>query len=111
MSESPVLEDTGPRPIWAVMVWSLLIFAAALALDTRHNQFPYFYHPDEAVKVEQVKTGNWNYHHPMLLLTTAKAAVDLVGAGQQEQSIVEVGRWVSAAFAAIAVVALSLLAL
>jgi hypothetical protein len=111
MSELPVLEDPGQRPLWAVIVWSLLVFAAALVLDTRHNQFPYFYHPDEAVKVEQVKTGNWNYHHPMLLLTTAKAAVDLVGAGQQEQNIVEVGRWVSAGFAAIAVVALSLLAL
>jgi hypothetical protein len=88
----------------------LLLFAAVLFLDTRFNRFPYFYHPDEGVKVEQIRTGDWNYHHPMLLLTVTKAAVTLTGAAPTEQSIVQVGRWVSAAFASLAIVALSLLA-
>jgi len=94
-----------------VSAWSLLLFGATLFLDTRYNQFPYFYHPDEGVKVEQVRTGDWNFHHPMLLLTATKAAVGLAGVAPAEQSIVEVGRWVSAGFTALAVVALSLLAL
>ena len=88
----------------------LLLFAAALFLDTRYNRFPYFYHPDEGVKVEQVRTGNWNYHHPMLLLTVTKAAVTTTGAASTEQNVVQVGRWVSAVFASLAIVALSLLA-
>jgi hypothetical protein len=96
-------------PFW-LGIWSLLLFVAVLWLDTRHNQFPYFYHPDEAAKVEQVRTGNWNFHHPMLLLTATKAAVTLARTPLGEQRIVEAGRWVSAGFVALAVVALSLLA-
>jgi hypothetical protein len=96
-------------PVWALIGWSLFLFAAAFLLDTRHNSFPYFYHPDEAVKVEQVRTGNWNYHHPMLLLTATKAAVALGKVPLEEQRIVETGRAVSAVFAALAAVALSLL--
>src|SRR5689334_20501493 len=91
-------------------LWSLLLFAAVLWLDTRSNQFPYFYHPDESVKVEQVRTGNWNFHHPMLLLAATRAAVSLTAAPAQEQRIAETGRWVSAAFVGLAVVAFSLLA-
>jgi hypothetical protein len=91
------------------MGWSLVLCAAVFLLDTRHNQFPYFYHPDEAVKVDQVRTGNWNYHHPMLLLTATKAAVTFGKVPLTEQGIVEAGRAVSAAFTALAVVALSLL--
>ncbi|MDR3405377.1 MAG: phospholipid carrier-dependent glycosyltransferase [Chthoniobacter sp.] len=110
MSEVAPGGEPAGRTWAALALWSLVLFVAALLVDTRHNQFPYFYHPDEAVKVEQVRTGNWNYHHPMLLLTTTKLAVDLGGVPLQEQRIVEAGRWVSATFTALAVVALSLLA-
>jgi hypothetical protein len=98
------------KPFVALGIWSLALFIAVLLFDTRHNQFPYFYHPDEPVKVEQVRTGNWNYHHPMLLLTTTKVAVTMAGEPMPEQRIVETGRWVSAAFTALAAVLLSLLA-
>lgn len=98
------------RPLVALGIWSLVLFVAVLLLDTRHNQFPYFYHPDEPVKVEQLRTGDWNYHHPMLLLTTTKVALETTGASMEEQHVVEVGRWISAAFTALAVVLLSLLA-
>ncbi len=96
-------------PVWLVS-WSLALFAAAFSLNTRSNTFPYFYHPDESEKAAQLLTGNWNFHHPMLLLTTAKLAVEVTHVPLHEQSVVEVGRWVSAAFTAAAVVALSLLA-
>src|SRR5579871_6184541 len=91
-------------------VYGVLLFVAALFLDTRYHQFPYFYHPDEGVKVEQLRTSEWNYHHPMLLLSTTKLVMNLVGVAPIEQRIVETGRWVSAGFTALAVVALSLLA-
>jgi hypothetical protein len=91
-------------------LWALGLFAACLALHTRHNDFPYFYHPDEPDKVEQVKSGEWNFHHPMLLLSTTRAVVKVAGVPLEEQAIVQTGRNVSAVFIAIAVCALSLLA-
>ena len=103
-----------PPPSRREWLWlslcSVLLFAATLALDTRHNDFPYFYHPDEAEKVRQVLTGEWNFHHPMLLLTTAQAGVAAWGVERREQSVVQAGRWVAAGFVAAAVVGLSLLA-
>ena len=93
-----------------LLLWALVLFAATLALHTRDNRFPFFYHPDEPGKVEQVLTGEWNFHHPMLLLATTKLAVEVGGVPRREQAVVEAGRWVSAGFMAVAVVALSLLA-
>ncbi len=90
--------------------WALVLFAVTLMLHGRYNDFPFFYHPDEWEKVHQVMTGEWNFHHPMLLLTTTKCVMAARGGGLSEQDVVEVGRWVSAGFSAAAVVALSLLA-
>lgn len=97
-------------PVWLVL-WSLALFTAALLLNTRSNTFPYFYHPDEAEKVSQLLTGDWNFHHPMLLLTTAKEVIQVAQVPAQEQAVVEAGRWVSSSFTALAIVAFSLLAL
>jgi len=97
-------------PVWPVL-WSLALFITALLLNTRANTFPYFYHPDESEKAAQLLTGNWNFHHPMLLLATAKTAIHLANVDMREQPVVEAGRWVSAGFTSAAIVALSLLAL
>ncbi len=91
-------------------LWSIALFMGSLALHTRHQGFPYFYHPDEPGKVEQVISEDWNFHHPMLLLSATKVALEWNQKGRDEQSVVEAGRWVSAAFIASAIVALSLLA-
>ncbi len=109
LSQAPEGEPGAPPLLW-LGVWCVVLFTAALMLNTRHNTFPYFYHPDESAKVTQVLTEKWNYHHPMLLLTATKAVVDMLGVTLREQSIVEAGRWVSAAFTAAAIAALSLLA-
>ncbi len=96
--------DTG----W-LLGWSVILFAVALTVFTRHNDFAYYYHPDEPGKVEQVLSGQWNFHHPLLLLGTTRAVLQLGGVEMREQPAVEAGRWVSAGFMALAVVALSLL--
>ncbi len=93
-----------------VLLWALLLFAATLAVHTRHNDFAYFYHPDESAKVDQVITGQWNFHHPMLLLSATKAAGAGLGVKLEDQSVVAAGRWVSAACVAAAVMAFSLIA-
>ncbi len=92
-----------------VVAWAVALFFATLWLHTRNNTFPFYYHPDEPSKVEQVMgTRAWNFHHPMLLLSAAKLATVVSGA-TTEQQVVEAGRWVSAVFTAGAVVAFSLL--
>lgn len=90
-----------------VTIWSAILFTLCLVLDTRHNDFPWHYHPDEPGKVEQVREGRWNFHHPMLLLGTTRLFVD---SSTPEQNVVEMGRDVSAVFMSAATVALSLLA-
>jgi 4-amino-4-deoxy-L-arabinose transferase-like glycosyltransferase len=98
------------RPHLLLGAWLVALFVACLVLHTRHNDFPYFYHPDEPDKVEQVLSGEWNFHHPMLLLSTTRAVVKLAGVPPDRQAVVETGRNVSAVFVAIAVCALSLFA-
>src|SRR5438093_9976146 len=76
-------------------LFSALLFALCLTLYTRENNFPFFYHPDEPNKTRQVIQGDWNFHHPMLLLTTAKVVTDLFGVPKDDQHIVVAGRWIS----------------
>jgi hypothetical protein len=106
---------TAPEPVvrgeklW-LTAWALILFVATLLVHTEHNAFPYFYHPDEAEKADQVLTGEWNFHHPMLLLTTTKAVVQVGHVERNPQAVTVTGRWVSAACTAGAVVALAFLA-
>jgi hypothetical protein len=86
------------------------LFLSGLALFTRHNGFAYFYHPDEPGKVRQVRSGEYNFHHPMLLLATTRAALSLQGGTSDNQQTVEAGRAVSAFFSAVAVAALAFVA-
>ncbi|MGC3988792.1 MAG: glycosyltransferase family 39 protein [Chthoniobacteraceae bacterium] len=98
------------KPLRAVFFASgLALFVLCLTLFTRENRFPYFYHPDEPDKVDQIINGKWNFHHPVLLLDTVAGATKAVGATTPQQ-VVETGRWVSATFCALTVVALALLA-
>ena len=82
---------------------ALLLLIGALALFTRENRFPFYYHQDEPGKVRQVQSGEWNFHHPMLLLGSTRLAAGALGEeGRDPQRLAEVGRWVSATFAAAA---------
>lgn len=78
------------------------IFVAAVWLYTRHNDFPFYYHPDEPGKVAQIRDGTRNFNHPLLLLTATDLTMWLRGGAASCQEIVEVGRWWSAGFAATA---------
>jgi hypothetical protein len=100
----------GSRRLLPLALAGLLIFAATLWLDTRQNTFPFFYHPDEPDKVDQLITGKWNFHHPLLMLGAAESVKRLLGVPDKEQTLVIMGRWCSAAFAAGGVLCLSLLA-
>jgi len=103
------ITDSPRRPIGA-WIMAVVVFALTLGLDTRHNDFPFTYHPDEGGKVAQVLLGSRNYHHPLLLLTTTACVSRITFMARDPQVIVQTGRWVSAAFAAGSVAAFALLA-
>ncbi|HWL52675.1 MAG TPA: hypothetical protein VNQ90_09580 [Chthoniobacteraceae bacterium] len=90
------------RPL-EIILCALLLFAAAFFLFTRENRFAFYYHSDEPGKTRQVVTGEWNFHHPMLLVTATRLAVEATGLLAMEnngQRVTETGRNISAAFTA-----------
>ncbi len=89
---------------------ALLLFAALIWLYTRHNDFPFFYHPDEPDKVAQILQDKWNFHHPAMMLVAAKAVVTALRVPRDPQHIVIAGRWLSAIYSAAGASALALLA-
>lgn len=91
-----------------LLAWSIFLLVATLWLHTRNNDFPYYYHTDEPGKVEQILGQRpLNFHHPFLMLGAARIAA---AGAQSEQAVVQIGRWVSAAFTAAAIVGFSLMA-
>src|SRR2546423_45548 len=95
------------RALFALII-AIVTFQTLLWLYTRHNQQPMRYHPDERGKGEQVIEDSRNWHHPTMLLDTTATAVRWFKVDDSEtENVVIAGRWVSAAFAAIFVVAVS----
>lgn len=88
----------------------ILLWVGLLIFYTRANTFPYYYHTDEPSKVTQVLADKRNFFHPQLLLIGSGAALSVSGQPRTAQNCVVAGRWTSAAFAAGAVVLLTLLA-
>lgn len=90
---------------------ALILFAAGIMLFTTHNDFPFYYHPDEKGKVRQILEHSRNFKHPLMLLTATSVVTRFhSGPPLTAQQVVQEGRAVSAVFAALAVVAMALLA-
>ncbi len=93
-------------PLYAMALAFALV---GLALFTQANRFPSAYHPDEPSKARQVIEQEYNFHHPMLMLSTATLAARFSGAGDSVERVTIAGRWVSASFTAAAIFFLVLL--
>ena len=85
------------------------LFVICLLVYTQGNSFPYYSHPDEQSKVAQLLEGRFNFRHPQLLLVSTDLVRKALGQSDGYQRITVSGRWVSAAFAAGAVVLFTLL--
>lgn len=112
-NEKASADSLKSRKILPGCVLALIMLVLSFWIYTRHNQFAFFYHSDESAKVEQVITRQYNFHHPMLLLSTTELLYGEAGdvkSPTEQQRVVETGRLVSAIFTAIAVEALTLLA-
>jgi hypothetical protein len=100
-----------PRCDWQVTVAMALVFATmALFLATRDNDFPFAFHPDEESKIVQVQTGDYDFHHPLLMLRAAGLVEALIPVDGTPEQIKQAGRWISALCAAGAVFCLVLIA-
>ena len=95
--------------IAAILV--LIFFSGSYWLNTRSIDFPYGFHPDEAGKVTQLLSPDEyrNFNHPQLLLESTSVAMKWTETPGNEVSVVRLGRRVSAAFAALTVVAAALI--
>lgn len=88
------------------------VFWFTYRLYSAHNDAPYWYHPDEESKAQQIlNLPYWidgvpgrNYKHPQLLLEATELWVYFAKTPADRQQIVEAGRHVSAVFGALAVV-------
>lgn len=98
------------RPAALDFVLAAIFAALTLFLTTQSNRFPSTYHPDEPSKARQVLGGEYNFHHPMLLLTTTQGLRALTGAPLEQEAVTIAGRRASALFTACAVFCLVLVA-
>jgi hypothetical protein len=114
-AESGAAPEIAPPQDWRDVIssWAIaiIVFAVCLFLYARNNAFPYYYHPDEAGKVEQILANERNFNHPLLLLTVTDLVSEFTGMDRSRQETAIVGRCVAACFGAIAVAALALLAM
>ena len=87
-----------------------IVFAVlSLWLATQANRFPSTYHPDEPSKARQVLNGEYNFHHPMLLLTTTHVLMAMTHVPAEQDAVTVAGRQASAIFTAGAIFCLVLL--
>ena len=90
-----------------------LVFTGGMVLFTEHAKAPFYYHQDEPGKVLQVIHRRKNFHHPLLMLSTAEVARKALlhgGAEDDPQRVVEMARTIMAVFAAACSALLALVA-
>ncbi|HLZ02014.1 MAG TPA: hypothetical protein VKR55_07650 [Bradyrhizobium sp.] len=89
---------------------ALVLASVSLWIFTRHNDFPRDYHPDEPSKIAQLvhPAQERNFNHPLLMLEATNVVRMALGVHNDERAVLLIGRWTSATFAAIAVLALAL---
>lgn len=110
MRLSVSLSDFSEPLPWLLRGIAALFAGLTLWLCVQANTFPSAYHPDEPSKARQVIAGEFNFHHPMLMLSVTRAALVATGTPLEPERVTVVGRWVSAAFTAGAVFFLVLVA-
>jgi hypothetical protein len=95
---------------WAITLLLLIVFGIGVFWFTRGSRFPFFYDTQEAIRGMQEIGGTWDFHRPLLSAVTTKALKNLLHVPDNIQSVVELGRMVSALFAVGSIVCLCLIA-
>lgn len=95
-----------------MLIRTTLVFIALIAwlLFTTGNNFPLGFHRDEPKKVDFINRNTQDFMHPILLLQLTRWVNAIVGGTTTNQSIVQVGRGISAVAGVMCVLLLFLLA-
>ncbi len=109
-SEFDLSQNPSSKNILIPWVWVLTLTAMLYLIYTTNNEFPFYSHPDTPGKVEQIRTGDFNFNHPLLLLGPVNIAAHLFRTTDDLQATAIIGRNISALFAAMAAALMSLLA-
>lgn len=107
--DTPAGCSSAPFLSWKALLPAVLFFAAAVAFYGRHLDFPATYHPDESKKVQQAVDGDYNFHHPMLMLVSARTIASVAGDLRDYEFVKRTGRMLTVFFAAASVGLLVLL--
>jgi Dolichyl-phosphate-mannose-protein mannosyltransferase len=93
---------------WGITVLMLLVFVVGFFWFTHGNGYPSFYNPEEEIRASQVITGDWDLHRPLLSACATKVLKAVWRVPDDLQSVVQLGRSVSAFFAIGSIICLGL---
>jgi hypothetical protein len=93
---------------WGITALMVAVFLVGFFWFVRGNRFPSFYHPEEEVRAAQVISRNWDLHQPLLFGIATRLLKTAFGVPDNLQSVVQLGRTVSALFAIGSVICLGL---
>lgn len=96
------------REAWLVAAALVVVLAGSLSLNLHQNGFPLGWHFDEPRKVRFIQEHEQNFFHPVLMLQVGRVAAVFVQP-DDAQSVVEMGRTLTAVFATLNVFACFLL--
>ena len=93
---------------WGITALMVAVFLVGFFWFTYGNHFPSFYHSEEEIRAKQVISRDWDLHQPLLFASTARILKSALHVPDDVQSVVHLGRTVSAFFAIGSIICLSL---
>jgi hypothetical protein len=93
---------------WWITVLMVAVFLIGMIWFTHGNRYPSFYDAEEQVRATQEIAKDWDLHRALLTAVTTKVVKKALQVPDDVQSVVEIGRTVSAFFAVVSIVALCL---
>jgi hypothetical protein len=94
---------------WGITVLMVSVFIIGMVWFTRGNRYASFYDTQEQIRATQEIGKEWDLHRPLLSAVTTKVVKKALQVPDDVQSVVEIGRTVSAFFAVGSIVALCLI--
>jgi Dolichyl-phosphate-mannose-protein mannosyltransferase len=95
---------------WGITALMVAVFLVGFFWFTHGNQFPSFYHPEEEIRARQIINRDWDLHQPLLFAITTRVLKTGLHIPSDLQTVVQLGRTVSAFFAVGSIVCLGLVA-
>jgi len=82
---------------------AIVFFVLCLLFFGRDLNFSAYAHPDERYKINQIVNAHYNFHHPLLMLDSARLIATVSGKSSDFEAVKLIGRSVSVVYASLAV--------